>query len=186
MKNTLLTFIALGSAVLSASAQGLDSSTATAIKNHFSSVLEGKNEKYVSDIKIPYSDIATYRSSVWDQWKDANDGYSEIKLPPLQTRYDGQLRIPAVWEIPADLEPQASLKYAWGRLDSSSDACPLIIFLHGSGAKETEWELAKKLAPSFDSKPAIYFRTQWGQLPQMVAEREAMGMGKDNPSGQSP
>ena len=76
MKNTLLTFIALGSAVLSASAQGLDSSTATAIKNHFSSVLEGKNEKYVSDIKIPYSDIATYRSSVWDQWKDANDGYS--------------------------------------------------------------------------------------------------------------
>ena len=161
MKNTLLTFIAWGSAVLSTSAQGLDSSTATAIKSHFSSILEGKNEKYVSDIKIPYSDIATYRSSVWDQWKDANDGYSEIKLPTLPTRYDGQLRIPAVWEIPADLEPQASLKYAWGRLGSSTDACPLIIFLHGSGAKETEWELAKTLAPSFDSKPAIYFIPQF-------------------------
>ena len=83
------------------------------------------------------------------------------KLPSLDRPYVGK------WELPQDLEPNATLNYFLGTKGFKPEkGWPLFIYLHGSGPRDYEWQTGYKLAQAFDDAPALYW------IPQIPQEGE--------------
>lgn len=156
MKSSIISFIALSFAFLS-SGQTKEPDAAM-LKSHFSSVLSGSNTQFTSDIKFPISEISTIRTNVWTAWTEANNEFSEEKLAKLYPITDGMVK---TWQLPAELEPNAKMPYLLGYKGKKTDIHPLIIFLHGSGPKDDEWNLCKSECTKFiDDGAAAYFVPQ--------------------------
>ena len=80
---------------------------------------------------------------------------AETKFQDLSSPYVGK------WELPADLEPNATLNYYLGTKGvKPATGWPLYIYLHGSGPREHEWSTGLKLAQIFDDAPALYWIPQ--------------------------
>lgn len=105
------------------------------------------------------------REQVWRAWCAANQTeLAANRLPGLQLLTDSI--IPAAWQIPAELEPDAVMPFYYGFKGESDGPRPLFIYLHGSGPKAGEWATGLKLAQRFDDAPSAYF------IPQIPNEGE--------------
>lgn len=153
MKKTLIALLLAGAA-LPAAAQEISETESVAIKGYFLSGLAGDNPQYSSSTKVALADVAAVEASVWDLWKQANDAFDEEKLPKLYSLNDGMVK---KWQLPADLEPSAVMPYLLGyKPPKQSTPRPLLIFLHGSGDKETEWAAMKTIARQNDDLAAYF------------------------------
>lgn len=165
MRKPLLLITFIGTTIgLMAQTAGDETSV---IKAHFSSVLAGEKVEFKSDATIASDEIATARQQVWEAWQQANNEFDEKKLGKKIYSLDDNLTYQ--WPLPADLEPSAVMPFKMGTKGTSSAPYPLIVILHGSGAKDGEWAAVQSVARSNDDAPSCYF------IPQIPNGGEAYG-----------
>lgn len=138
----------------------MNTKTEKAAKDFFTASLNKENRKFDNCGIIPLKSIEKMRGCVWTIWKNTVNEYKEEKLIGL-----GELeeRNSSYWELPQELEPNATMPYYWGvneKLDSEETTYPLFLYMHGSGDKRSEWETGIRLAMSKFHKPAAYFIPQ--------------------------
>lgn len=165
MRKTLSTIALIGTA-LCTTAQTAGDETSS-IKTHFSSVLAGDKTEYTSDITIAPDAIETTRQQVWEAWRQANSEFDENKLGKKIFSLDDNMTYR--WPLPADLEPSAVMPFKMGTKGSSTSPYPLIVILHGSGAKDGEWAAVQTVAKANNDAPSCYF------IPQIPNGGEAYG-----------
>lgn len=125
---------------------------------YFSKVLQGLTVE-VPGRKCSVSDLAERRKAVWQAWKNAHAALKEPGLPSLDSLGAAPV---GRWDLPAALEPQATLPFYFG----SKGACapregyPVFLYLHGSGPKDREWANGLLLARRFEDAPSLYFIPQ--------------------------
>ena len=143
--------------------------------------------------KFKIKELAAYRKNIWKSWEQANlqdEGPGFPLLDSLRAKVIGR------WELPKELEPNATLPFIWGyKGKQPSTGYPLFIYIHGSGPKEYEWDTSYQLAQIFDDAPCIYFIPQipnegpwyrwWQKSKQFAWERlfrKAMLLSNINPN----
>ncbi|WP_300814043.1 hypothetical protein [uncultured Bacteroides sp.] len=148
------------SAFLPVAAQEIKENVRTEITAFFSDRLVGKETDYANARTLKLSEAEKYRDEVWLLWKEANNSFQEEKLAtPATLSKETADR----WHLPEELEPDAIMPFYWGRkgaTDVPADGLPLFLYLHGSGAKEKEWENGIRLCSGFDDAPCLYFIPQ--------------------------
>lgn len=139
-------------------------SAAEPIEEYFLDYLGGNHIPYSSSETFKVSQIYQTRTRVWEAWKNANAALKEDKLPELKAL---SAVTASKWEIPASLEPNASMPFYYGsKGEAPSDGYPFYIYMHGSGPKSHEWAAGLSLAQRFDDAPSVYF------IPQIPNEGE--------------
>ena len=125
----------------------------------FGNRLNGANNGFDKKQRLKSSQIDEYEKMVWSAWKYAVENDAEQKLIPL-----GVLDSTAVgkWNLPAQLEPNASMPYYYGKKQTSGvdESLPLFLYTHGSGPKDYEWRTGLQLALRFADAPSAYFIPQ--------------------------
>ena len=123
-------------------------------EDFFSARLAGGRTGYVSSRKFSKSETEAVRADVWASWKAANDHFSEEKLQPLiPMSWDGS----GLWNIPAELEPDAKMPYYWcSRGPASENGYRTFIYLHGSGNPDREWQNGLILSSQFQDSSAFF------------------------------
>lgn len=126
----------------------------------FADRLSGKETDCPTSRTLKLPETEKFGQEVWQLWKAANGNFQEEKLaaPAALSKETA-----ASWQLPEELEPNAVMPFYWGRkeaADSPSDGLPLFLYLHGSGAKEREWENGIRLCSGFDDAPCLYFIPQ--------------------------
>lgn len=103
------------------------------------------------------------RQRMWGEWQMRHQRGVQHNLP-CQELTDQWF---FTWQLPADMEPNASWNYYWGYKNaqggsesSASAALPMYVYLHGSGPREMEWKTGYKLAKWFDDAPCYYYIPQ--------------------------
>lgn len=166
----------------------------TQVTAFFTDYLNGKTTTFKSKTKIANADIEKQQKAVWAAWTEANNHFNEqklINLTPLENGNHG------VWQLPAELEPNASMPYYWGSKGDNmpEGGFPLYLYMHGSGPKDMEWQTGLKLGLMFDDAPSAYFIPQipntgeyyrwWQKAKQYAWEkllRQAFVSGQINPN----
>lgn len=135
------------------------------VTDYFAAYLAGEKEVFQDTLPIPLADIEEMRQMVWGAWQVANQNLEEQKLPALKPLASAKSNS---WALPAELEPHASMPYYWGYKgdDEPEGGYPLFIYAHGSGAKEDEWVVGRKICQAFEDEPSVYF------IPQIPNEGE--------------
>ncbi len=161
---------------------------------YFTDYLNGQTALYTEKIPLSISDISKHQAAVWQAWVDANNNFSEQKLPPLDKLTDAKS---SSWTLPESLEPHATMPFYWGYKGDSSpqEGYPLFLYLHGSGPKDQEWKVGLSICSNFDDAPSAYFIPQipnegeyyrwWQKSKQFAWEcllRQAFVCGKFNPN----
>ncbi len=124
----------------------------------FSGYLAGNTAGYGKSAAIELADIEKERSSTWEAWKLANNGFTEEKLIPLQPLSQANT---GSWLLPASLEPNATMPFYWGSKGSASaGGYSLFLYVHGSGDKNSEWAAGLNLGKAFNDTPSVYFIPQ--------------------------
>lgn len=133
--------------------------TKESITAFFSDYLSGKKSIYGDATSCKLSDIREKQHLVWEAWREANNGFTEQKLPALERLEQGKS---GSWELPASLEPDAVMPYYWGSKGQikPETGYPLYLYMHGSGDKDTEWATGLTICKNFDDAPSIYFIPQ--------------------------
>lgn len=128
----------------------------TAATDYFVGRLGGGGDTLSVSLAVTWAGVDSVRKAVWDAWRAANSRLDESKLLPLAP-LDGAA--PGQWAIPDSLERDAVLRYYYGtRGAAEGQALPLFVYLHGSGAPDTEWATGRRLALRlFGSEPSAYF-----------------------------
>ena len=104
--------------------------------------------------KISIKQIAAARQSVWDAW--CNDLAQADTLPRMTLDALAPANV-ASWQLPAQLEPHATMRFFSGTKGAKpAKGYPMYLYLHGSGPKEMEWQTGLRLAQSFDDAPSLY------------------------------
>lgn len=96
------------------------------------------------------------RERVWEEWcHTLTSSVDTAKLPPELTPLGSDT---AVWDIPPELEPDARMLIYHGYKGDSTGSAPqsLLIYLHGSGPRDMEWQNGLRLCRSFDDAPSEY------------------------------
>lgn len=160
---------------------------------YFTNYLNGQTIPYTDKTHIALSDIDKQQASVWQAWVNANNSFSEQKLPQLEKLADAKS---GNWLLPASLEPNAIMSFYWGYKGEPipQGGYPLFLYLHGSGPKEQEWSTGLLICNGFDDAPSAYFIPQipnegeyyrwWQKSKQFVWERllrQAFVSNKFNP-----
>lgn len=132
---------------------------------YFTNYLNGQTTPYTDKTHIALSDIDKQQASVWQAWVNANNSFSEQKLPQLEKLADAKF---GNWLLPASLEPNAIMSFYWGYKGEPipQGGYPLFLYLHGSGPKEQEWSTGLLICNGFDDAPSAYF------IPQIPNEGE--------------
>lgn len=125
----------------------------------FSDYLSGKKSVYDGATSCKLSDVREKQNLVWEAWRDANNSFSEQKIPDLEKLEQGKS---GIWELPVDLEPDAAMPYYWGSKGETKpeNGYPLYLYMHGSGNKNVEWATGITICKNFDDGPSIYFIPQ--------------------------
>lgn len=131
----------------------------------FSDRLNGAHDGFDKKLALKHSQVDEYTQMVWSAWKHAVANNREQKLIPL-----GVLDSTASgkWDLPAQLEPNASMPYFYGKKQAAhvDGPLPLFLYVHGSGPKDAEWRTGLRLAQWFADAPSAYF------IPQIPNEGE--------------
>lgn len=161
---------------------------------YFSRYLEGDKATYQGGTALTSDAVAEARQAVWDSWRVANRERGEknelIALAPLSRTQTGQFDLRAY-------ERNAVMPYYYGTKGAAKPEAgwPLFLYLHGSGAKATEWNTGFILCSRFDDAPSAYFIPQipnegdyyrwWQKAKQQAWERllrEAFVSGEIDPN----
>lgn len=148
--------------------------------------------EYSSKALISKDKAEYFKNEVWKIWQEANILPDGKGLPETRPLSEG---ISSVWNLPQELEPDASMPFYWGcKGEKPADGYPLYIYLHGSGPKDAEWATGLKLCNAFKDSASIYFIPQipnegeyyrwWHQSKQYAIERLirlALASGEVNP-----
>lgn len=124
------------------------------IVEFFSARLNGEYSVFDEGVTLEAFGSDDSEAAVWDLWKQANDSFTEDKLPSMKP-----LSNPSVgrWPLPADLEPSARMPFYWGsKGDKPENGYPLFLYLHGSGNKQQEWATGLSLCQDFEDSPSVY------------------------------
>ena len=137
-----------------ASSISVPSGTGESPEDFFSARLAGGRKGYISSRKFSKSETEAVRADVWASWKAANDHFSEEKLQPLiPMSWDGS----GLWNIPAELEPDAKMPYYWcSRGPALENGYRTFIYLHGSGNPDREWQNGLILSSQFQDSSAFF------------------------------
>lgn len=122
----------------------------------FANSIDGKSQSAFSpDRSLTLNDIAKARSAVWEAWCKANAKIVDNPLPALRPLNAADS---AKWEIPADLEPDATMSFFYGsKGDRPEEGYPLFLYTHGSGPRDREWDTGLKICSMFKDEPSAYF-----------------------------
>lgn len=139
--------------------ESANGNTKNQITAFFSDYLAGKETTFHSNATIKPADIKQEQDLVWAAWQDANNRSTEQKLINLEKLEKGNS---GKWELPANLEPNATMPYYWGSKGEAKPEAgyPLYIYTHGSGDKAGEWATGLKICQRFDDAPSVYFIPQ--------------------------
>lgn len=138
----------------------------TLLVKHFTSCLSSEQPAaYTKSKPIKWKDTEKYQTYVWNVWKSANSQTIEERLISLDSLCE---KNKGKWQLPASLEPHATMPYYYGKKGDTkpADGYPLFIYTHGSGPKEQEWKTGLALGRMFDDAPSVYF------IPQIPNEGE--------------
>lgn len=125
---------------------------------YFTDRLSGEDSALEEDVILSPDCLDDNAGIVWDVWKEANNSFSEEKLIDIVPLSEGKT---GKFSLPAELEPSASMPYYLGtKGNRPADGWPLFVYMHGSGAKEAEWDAGLKLCRDFDDAPSLYFIPQ--------------------------
>ncbi len=134
------------------------------MKEFFTERLAGGEGVFADWTPVALTDIEWERKAVWKVWKEANNGFEEEKLIPLDSL---ALKRSGRWRLPEEWEAGAVMPYYWGiKGEKPGGGYPLYLYLHGSGSKEHEWHAGITLAQRFDDAPSAYF------IPQIPSEKQ--------------
>ncbi len=176
------------------STKDIDETTVTKATSYFADYLNGKANPYADTTSLSIADINKQQASVWQAWVNANNNFSEQKLPNLEKLSDAKSDS---WVLPQNLEPYATMSFYWGYKGevAPEDGYPLYLYLHGSGPKAQEWKTGLFICNGFDDAPSVYFIPQipnegeyyrwWQKSKQFAWERllrQAFVSGKFNPN----
>ena len=131
--------------------------TASALKEYFTTYLQGCSTAYAEHDILSWSDVDECRTQVWQAWCESNHAFEEDKLPPLRPLSTDTSQ----WNLPEMLEPHAIMPYYYGtKGDKPAQGWPLYLYIHGSGPKANEWRTGYILCSRFDDAPSLYFIPQ--------------------------
>ena len=129
------------------------------LETFFGDRLNGAHNDFDNKLWLKPGQVEEYEKIVWSAWRHAVENDAEQKLIPL-----GSLDSMAVgkWNLPAQLEPNASMPYYYGKkqADGMNEPLPLFLYTHGSGPKDYEWRTGLQLALRFTDAPSVYFIPQ--------------------------
>ena len=161
MKKFLACFLLVSAGIVPSLAQSNNVIDESVIMDYFNASLDGEEVQLDAETLVPTDGIANARERIWGIWKSAVENYDEEKFIPLdilENRKSGS------WELPASLEPNATMPYYFGCNEYPSfDAekkYPFFLYMHGSGDKADEWETGIGLSLRRFYSPAIYFVPQ--------------------------
>lgn len=130
---------------------------------YFVQQLEGK-QATASNNTFKIKQLDAKRHMVWEAWKMANQRTKTLPQLPFISPLGS---VSASWQLPANLEPHATLPYHYGYKGEKPNAgYPFFLYLHGSGPKNQEWATGLALAQRFNDAPSVYF------IPQIPNEGE--------------
>ena len=130
---------------------------------YFVQQLEGK-QATASNNTFKIKQLDAKRHMVWEAWKMANQRAKTLPQLPFISPLGS---VSASWQLPANLEPHATLPYYYGYKGEKPNAgYPFFLYLHGSGPKNQEWATGLALAQRFNDAPSVYF------IPQIPNEGE--------------
>ena len=131
---------------------------ATTNKDNTSRIHEALINGTRIDLPLKWNEVEDAKQSVWNQWKSiVRERHQDflIFLTPLSEQNKGQ------WNLPEELEPNATMPYYYGsKGERPQEGYPLMVYLHGSGPKDYEWNTGYKLATGFIDAPSAYFIPQ--------------------------
>lgn len=123
-------------------------------EKYFSDWLSGSRTDYDSPARFTKLETEALRADIWASWVKANDNFTEEKLQtviPMSWEGAGE------WNIPADLEPDAKMKYYWcSRGPALEHGYRTFIYLHGSGNPDREWQNGLILSSQFQDSSAFF------------------------------
>ncbi len=122
----------------------------------FTAALDGKSQPaFTPDRSLTLNDMTQARTAVWDAWCKANANITDNPLPTLRPLAAADS---AKWEIPAELEPDATMAFFYGsKGDKPAEGYPLFLYTHGSGPRDREWATGLKICSMFKDEPSAYF-----------------------------
>lgn len=110
------------------------------------------------------TNLNSLRTKAWNEWKQVYQKNTKETLPMLDSLGKEST---FKWEIPASLEPNATMPFYYGAKGEKPTAgYPLFVYMHGSGPKQIEWITGHKLAMKFADSPSVY------AIPQIPNEGE--------------
>lgn len=128
------------------------------INTYFSTVLAGEEANYETSTPLTLEQIEAAEQAVWNTWVEANNAFKEEKLIGLKLLKN---KPNSQWNLPADLEPNAVMKYYYGYKGDRPDAgYPFFLYLHGSGTPSNEWSTGHGIAMKNEDGPSVYFIPQ--------------------------
>lgn len=155
----LLACLALAPAAASAGEPDGKGFPAKKVKEFFQGYIEKGEGTYEKSQPVKPTEIQAVQKEVWEAWVSANLSAEEEKLGALQ---DLTEKATGQWHLPAQLEPDATMNFYYGKkgAEKPQDGFPLFLYLHGSGDRQREWENGLRLGTSFEDSPSVYFIPQ--------------------------
>lgn len=125
------------------------------LKTFFVNRLSNGKGTYTDNVPMELSEIEAKQAAVWQAWVAANNELDEETLIPLENL---SLKKSSSWTLPSDLEPNAVMKYYFGKKGERPDnGYPMFVYLHGSGDRDNEWAIGHQFSTTFKDGPSTYF-----------------------------
>lgn len=161
----LLLLLVAAATIFTGSAYGrknhkINSKTEKEIIGYFSKTLNNEPCDFENRATVRAEQIQKAREQVWQAWRNAVNNYDEEKLPSLGMLEQREI---TCWDLPAELEPSATMPFYWGvneKLSDNGQKYPMFLYMHGSGSKRQEWENGLRFSLGTFHKPAAYFVPQ--------------------------
>lgn len=105
--------------------------------------------------RLTPAEVPAAQDRAWQAWRARLAADHSFQLPPLSplgTAAPGEV------QIPAQLEPDATMQFYYGTKGQRPEAgWPLFLYLHGSGSPDDEWNVSREWALRFADAPSAYF-----------------------------
>lgn len=135
------------------------------IKSYFKARISNSNREnvlisYEGDAELEANNVQSTKEKIWNTWKEVNNEIEELPALSSETTVNTQLRS---WDL-IDEDPMPFYLFV-KKGQTSPQRKPLLINLHGSGPKSSEFSTALSLSKVYADAPSVYF------VPQIPNER---------------
>lgn len=105
--------------------------------------------------RLTPAEVPAAQDRAWQAWRAQVAADRSFYLPALQPLASAA---PGEVQIPAQLEPDATMQFFYGAKGARPEAgYPLFLYLHGSGSPDDEWNGGRQWALQFADAPSVYF-----------------------------